>query len=198
MIQYSTTHRSNVMTDIVGALGGTPYLLVYTGATPANCAAAPTGALLGALPCSNPFGTIASGVLTANAISIATALLAGIAGYWRLCTSAGGATVVAQGSVYGLTNVVTNANLVSGNVLVVESTAGVVQGMTVTGENIPPGTTVIAFDSSTITLSAEVQATIPSGTTIALGGDITFAAGAAFAFGQNIQVTSLVLTATGS
>jgi len=99
-IQYSTTHRNNNMADITTDLGTTAYLLIYTGSAPANCGTAASGTLLVSLPCSNPFGAAPSGgVLTASAITAANTGNAGTAGYWRLCTSSAGTTVVAQGTV---------------------------------------------------------------------------------------------------
>lgn len=98
-IQYSTTHRTNNMTDLVTAAGATAYLLIYTGTVPATCATAASGTLLVSLPCSATLGTVTSGVLTMNAITSTATASAGTAGYWRLCTSSAGTTVVAQGSV---------------------------------------------------------------------------------------------------
>ena len=98
-IQYSTTHRSNAMTDIITAVGGTGYLLIYTGSPPATCGTAASGTLLVSLPCSATFGTNASGVLTANGITTTNAAATGTAGYFRLCTSAAGTTVIMQGTV---------------------------------------------------------------------------------------------------
>jgi hypothetical protein len=97
-LQYSTTHRSNAMTDIVTQAGGTSFILLYTAAA-ANCAAAASGTLLASLPCSATFGTVTNGVLTANAITSATAGNSGTAVQWRLCTSSAGTTCVAQGTV---------------------------------------------------------------------------------------------------
>ena len=98
-IQYSTTHRTNNMTDLVTDLGSTGYLLIYTGSAPANCGTTASGTLLASLPLSATAGTVSSGVLTMNAITSAAAAATGTAGYWRLCTSSAGTTVVAQGTV---------------------------------------------------------------------------------------------------
>jgi hypothetical protein len=98
-IQYSTTHRTNNMGDISTQAGGTAYLLIYTGSAPANCGTAASGTLLVSLPCSATVGTASGGVLTFNAITTTATGNAGTAGYWRLCTSAAGTTVVAQGTV---------------------------------------------------------------------------------------------------
>ena len=96
-LKYSTTHRSNAMSDLVTALGSTSYLLIYSGSAPANAAAAATGTLLASLACSSTFGTVSSGVLTANAITSATAAATNTAGYWRLCTTSAGTTCIIQG-----------------------------------------------------------------------------------------------------
>ncbi len=97
-VQYSTTHRTNAMTDLVTDLGTTPYLLIYSGSPPANCAAAATGTLLASLPGSNPAGTVTSGVLTFSAFTTENASATGTAGYYRLCTSSAGTTCVSQGT----------------------------------------------------------------------------------------------------
>ena len=75
--------------QISSALGTAAQLLIYTGAYPATPDTAATGTLLATLPCSNPFGTSASGVLTANAITQANAVATGTAGWARLQTSGG-------------------------------------------------------------------------------------------------------------
>lgn len=96
-VQYSTTHRTNVMSDIVTQLGSTGYLLIYTGSAPANCAATATGTLLASLPMSSTAGTVSSGVLTFSAFTTENAAASGTAGYYRLCTSSAGTTCVSQG-----------------------------------------------------------------------------------------------------
>lgn len=121
-IQYSTTHRTNNMTDIVTLLGATGFLLVYTGAAPANCGTAASGTLLASLPLSATAGTITSGVLTMNAITSAAAGAAGTAGYWRLCTSSAGTTVIAQGAV-GVSG--SDLNFAGGVVWTLSETIGV-------------------------------------------------------------------------
>lgn len=98
-LQYSLTHRNNAMSDLVTELGTTPYLIIYSGTPPANCAASATGTELAALPCSNPFGTVSSGALTASTITSTSATGTGTAGYWRLCTSSAGTTCIIQGLV---------------------------------------------------------------------------------------------------
>lgn len=98
-IQYSTTHRTNNVTDIVTLAGTTGYLLIYTGSPPANCGTAASGTLLVSMPMSNPIGTVTTGVLTMSTITSTATGNAGTAGYWRIATSSAGTTVVAQGLV---------------------------------------------------------------------------------------------------
>ena|ERR1700675_126156 len=98
-IQYSTTHRTNNVGDISTQAGATACLLIYTGAPPANCGTAASGTLLATLTMSNPIGSASAGVLTMSAITAAATGNAGTAGYWRICTSSAGTTVIAQGTV---------------------------------------------------------------------------------------------------
>lgn len=98
-IQYSVTQQNDNVGNISTLLGSTAYLLIYSGSVPAHCSTAASGTLLASLPCSSTFGTTSSGVLTANAITTENTVAAATAGYWRLCTSSAGTTVVAQGTV---------------------------------------------------------------------------------------------------
>jgi hypothetical protein len=99
-IQYSTTHRDNNVADITTQAGSTAYLLIYSGSVPTNCATTASGTLLASLPMSNPIAPApSSGVLTMSAITSQAAGATGTAGYWRICTSSTGTTVVAQGTV---------------------------------------------------------------------------------------------------
>ena len=109
-MQYSSTHRTNAMNDLVTALGAAGYLLIYSGSAPANCAAAATGTLLASLPLNATPGAASAGVLTFNGTATATACSSGnpitasasatgTAGYARLCTSSAGTTCIAQGTV---------------------------------------------------------------------------------------------------
>ena len=199
MIQYSATHRTNNMTDLVTDLGATAYLLVYTGAPPANCATAATGTLLVSLPCSATFGTVSAGVLTASAITGTAAAASGSAGYWRLCTTSAGTTCVAQGLCYGQSTLTTSAATASGNVLTFTATSPIVAGQTVSGTNIPAGTYALDVTSTSVTLNQNVTSTgVASGATITFGGDLTFTSGVALTSGTVVNVSSFTLTATGA
>lgn len=123
-IQYSTTHRNNNMADITTQLSTTAFLLLYSGSAPANCGTAASGTLLCSLPCTNPFGAAPSaGVLTASTITTTNAAATGTAGYWRLCTSSAGTTVVAQGlcGTSGSDLNLTTTSLVSGQPVSISS-----------------------------------------------------------------------------
>ena len=198
-IQYSTTHRNNNMADITTDLGATAFLLIYTGSVPATCGTAATGTLLASLACSNPFGAAPSGgVLTASAITSASAAASGTAGYWRLCTSSAGTTVVAQGTVFQTTTLVTSAlTAANGNVLTFTSTTGVSVGMTVSGTGVLPNTVVDAVSGTTVTLSLTSTAGVSNTTTITFGGDLSLNS-TVISISQTVAVSSFTITATGA
>ena len=105
--QYTVTHRNNAMSDIVTAIGTTGYLMIFTGSAPASVATVDSGTELVALPLSATAGTVASGVLTFNAITSEAAVATGAAGHFLICTTssvvncvaASSTTRVAQGTV---------------------------------------------------------------------------------------------------
>lgn len=88
-VNLAVATKTSRAAAISAALGAGGQLLIYTGAAPANPDTAATGTLLATLPCTNPFGTASSGVLTANAITQANAVASGTAGWARLQTSGG-------------------------------------------------------------------------------------------------------------
>jgi hypothetical protein len=197
-LQYSTGHRTNSMTDIVTDLGSTSYLLIYTGSAPANCAASATGTLLASLPCSSTFGTVSSGVLTANAITAESAVANGTAGYWRLCTDNTGATCIVQGLAYGQSSLSTNASTTSGAVLPFAATSPIVAGQTVSGSNIPANTYALDVGSTSVTLNQNITGTVGSGASITFGGDLTLVGGAALTASETVTVSNFVITASGA
>ena len=197
-IQYSTTHRTNNVADISTQAGTTAYLLIYTGAAPANCAASATGTLLASLPMSIPIGTTSSGVLTMSAITSEAASATGTAGYWRICTSSAGTTCIAQGNIYATSTLTTSAATASGNILTFSATSPIVAGQTVSGTNIPAGTYALDVTSTTVTLNNNVTGSgVASGATITFGGDISFPS-TSFTSGETISVSSFTITANGA
>ena len=100
-LQYSTTHRTNAMTDIANQASTSALLRIWAGTIPVNCGTADTGTLLATLTCNvSGLGTATSGVLTFNAITSATAVAGGTATYFRIHPSAATSTnAVLQGVV---------------------------------------------------------------------------------------------------
>lgn len=114
-IQYSTTARSNSMTQLNTDIGANAQIQIYSGTAPANVATAPTGTLLVQFAGNaGGFGTVSNGVLTASAVAGVNASATGTAGYFRINTSGG--TAVVQGTV-GTSSadmIVTNTSINSG------------------------------------------------------------------------------------
>ena len=197
MLQVNTTVQTDNVTDIVTVASTTAYLLIYTGAVPANCAAAATGTLLASLPMSNPIGTVSGAVLTMSAITAEAAAATGTAGYWRICTSSAGTTCVAQGNVYATSTLTTSATTASGNVLTFSATGSIVAGQTVSGTNIPTNTYVLDVTSTTVTLNQNVTGSgVASGATITFGGDMSIP-NTSISSGTTVSVSSFTISAGG-
>lgn len=81
--QYSTTLRTNQVNQIQATVGASGVLLIFSGAEPANCAAADPTGLLCTINLPAVFLTSAGGVTT-------------IAGSWSAAASGGGAGTNAQ------------------------------------------------------------------------------------------------------
>jgi len=114
-IQYSTTHRTNSMTQLNTDIGVNALIKIYSGAAPANVAAAATGTLLVTLTGNaTAFGSASAGALTAGAITSGVAAATGAAGYFRIATSGG--TDVVQGTVNtsGADITINNTSIASG------------------------------------------------------------------------------------
>lgn len=93
--QYTASHRSSAMTDLVTAIGGTGFLMILSGAQPATVATVDGGTVLVVMALSATPGTVSSGVLTFNAITATAASATGTAGHFLICTSSVTATCVA-------------------------------------------------------------------------------------------------------
>ena len=117
-IQYSTTHRTNAMSQLNTDIGANAVIKVWTGTIPANCGTADTGTLLVTFAGNaGGFGTASNGVLTASAVASANAGNTGTAGYFRIYPSAATSTnAVVQGTC-GLSAadmILTNTSITSG------------------------------------------------------------------------------------
>lgn len=101
-LQYSTTHRSNVMTQLVTDAGATAYLMILTGAQPATVATVDAGTVLVSMAMNtSTIGTVSNGVLT---MTISAAMggtatgTSGTAGHFLICTTSSQANCVAVSS----------------------------------------------------------------------------------------------------
>lgn len=95
-LRYSATARTNQMSSLNTDIGTNAYIRIYTGAQPANVAAAVTGTLLAELRGNAAgFGSAAAGALTAAAITEdSSADATGTAGWFRIFKSDGTTAVV--------------------------------------------------------------------------------------------------------
>lgn len=98
LIQYTATHRSTAMTDLVTAMGGTGFLMILTGTQPATVATVDSGTELVDMPLSATAGTVSAGVLTFNAITSTAAVGTGTAAHWLICSTSSVANCVAVSS----------------------------------------------------------------------------------------------------
>ena len=125
-LQYGTTLRNAKMNTINTTLGVTATMKIFSGAVPANCAAAdPAGTLATINLPASPFNAAASGAVTKNGTWSTTGSAAGIAASWRVYD--GSAVCQMQGNcstdlVFNNTNIaigqpidVTTFTLTSGN-----------------------------------------------------------------------------------
>ena len=122
--QYAVATRNNNRSSLNTDIGINAQIMLYSGAIPANVAAALAGSLLAQFAGNaTSFGTIATGVLTANAVASTTGTAGAGAGtvatYYRINTSAGVAVV--QGNVGGTGSgadmILTNTNIASGQAI---------------------------------------------------------------------------------
>lgn len=96
--QYTSTHRTTAMTDLITAIGATGTLMILTGAQPATVATVDAGTILVVLPLSATAGTSSAGVLTFNAITATAASATGTAAHFLVCTTSVTANCVAVAS----------------------------------------------------------------------------------------------------
>jgi len=119
-IQYSVTHRTNAMAQLITDIGASCTIKIFTGSIPTNCATPDTGVELVTFTGGSPFGTAGGGVLTVNTISNATAVGSGTAGYFRIYpTSATTTNAVMQGTcgTSGTDMILTTATINNGNTI---------------------------------------------------------------------------------
>lgn len=94
-LQYSTLVNNARLDAVESTTGATALLKIYTGAPPANCAAAASGTLLATLTLPADWMAAASGGVKAKAgVWSGTGGAAGTAGYCRITDNAGTTTHV--------------------------------------------------------------------------------------------------------
>lgn len=98
-MQYGTTLRNNQLDAIETTIGVSPKLQLWSGAAPANCAAADSGTLLAELTLPADFmAAAAAGAKVKSGTWAGVGAIAGVAGHFRIKDS--GATVChIQGTV---------------------------------------------------------------------------------------------------
>lgn len=95
--QFSTTLRSARAQQIETTIGTAPLFEIFTGAAPANCAAADSGTKLASITLPSDWVTESNGVLTKAGTWSVAASATGTAAHYRLKSSGG--TVHEQGTV---------------------------------------------------------------------------------------------------
>lgn len=128
-VQYTATHRTNNMTDLVTAIGSTGFLMILTGAQPANVATVDAGTELVDMPMSATAGTVTTGTLTFNAITATAAVATGTAAHFLICTTSNVANCVAVSST---TRIMQGAVAVSGSDLNIAGGVSLTSGETIT------------------------------------------------------------------
>jgi hypothetical protein len=121
-VKIDTTLRGDMLQKIIDALGTSGLLKIYSGAQPTTTGTAiGSQVLLATLPLSAVFGTILSGVLTANAITTANAVATNTATWYSLTTSGGTRKFEASIGTSGADINLNTTSLVSGGPVAVSS-----------------------------------------------------------------------------
>lgn len=123
--QYGATLRNNQVAQIQASVGGAGTLLIFSGAEPANCAAADPAGLLCTITLPATFLTSAGGVTTIAGVWSATATGTGTAASFRI--KDGSAVCHVQGN--------TTADLVLNNQSIASGQTVSVTSFTVTAGN---------------------------------------------------------------
>ena len=199
--QFSTTLRDAWLATYESTIGTTPHLHLRSGAVAANCAASAAGTLLVdmTLP-SDWMAAPSSGTAGLAGTWSASVSVDGTVGHYRILNSAG-SVCHEQGLVTKAFSLTTSASTAAAsNVLTFASTTGVAIGQSVVGTGIPAGCTVLAFTSTTVTLSAPSTAGVSSSTVVYFGdttGDLWLNSTSLTA-GQTVTISSRSLTAPGA
>jgi hypothetical protein len=196
-LQFDVLTRNAILDVIESHIGVSPTLEIRSGPPPANCAAADTGTLLASMVL--PSDWMAAAASGSKALlgtwQDASADATGVAGHYRIKAAS---VTKHQGTVGSNVAISTNAALAAnGNVLPFASTTGVSVGQLITGTGVLPGTFVLAFTGTTVTMSQASTAGVGSGVSITFSGDMTID-NTSIAITQQVNVTAFNLTAPGA
>lgn len=198
-IQYSAAVYLAQLDQVEVSTGVTAKLLIFSGAASANCAAADAGTLLATLTLPSDWMSAASGT-TKTLLGSWTGTAAAGAGAtptnFRIKDNAG-TTCHAQGtcgiSVPLTTNALTAAN---SNVLNFAATTGAAVGQLISGTGIVPGSTVLAFTGTTVTMNMASTAGVANTTALTLGFDMTV--NGTITSGQTVTISTFTLNAANT
>jgi hypothetical protein len=196
-LQFDDLTRNAILDVIESHIGASPTLEIRSGPPPANCAAADTGTLLASMTLPADWMAAASsgskGLL--GTWQDASANATGVAGHYRIKASS---VTKHQGTIGSNVPLTTNAlTAANGNVLNFASTTGVSVGQLITGTGVLPGTFVLAFTGTTVTMSQASTAGVANTTPITFSGDMTID-NTSIAITQQVNVTAFNLTAPGA
>lgn len=192
-IQMSAACRTARLDTFEATVGASPTLEIRTGAAPANCAAAATGAVLATMTLpADWMNNAGGGVKTLlGTWQDAAADGTGTAGHFRINQ---GATCHMQGSVGANVAIATNAlTAANSNVLNFASTTGVTVGQMISGTGIVAGSQVLALTGTTVTMSLASTAGVANAVTITFSGDMSID-NVSIVTGQQVNVTAFTLT----
>lgn len=188
MAGYNTTLRNARSTAIVTEVGASGILRIYDGTQPATGGTATN--ILSEHTCSATFGTVSTGVLTANAIGSDTSANNTGTATWARLLKSDGTTFVADFSA-GADVTTTVTGTASQDTITVGSATGIVIGQYVSGTGIASGARVIDIQGTTIHVSKEHTGAVSGNGTFKFEISVN---PAAITAGQTVNVSSLVIT----
>ena len=125
VLRLSTTARNalaNALATAINANGNAGTIKIYSGSQPADPQTAASGTLLATLTLPNPpFGSAATGVITANSIAQVNAVATNTAGWARVADAGGNAIMDVDVGTSGATINLNTTAIVSGGPVAITS-----------------------------------------------------------------------------
>lgn len=167
--QYSTRVRNAILQAYEATIGTAPAFELRSGAPPATCATADSGALLVPITLPSDWQAAPSGGVAAIAGTWqGLAIAAGSIGHYRIKGTGG--TVDEQGKVTSaFGRAVTATTAANSNVLTFSTTAGILVGQAVSGTGVADGSLVTEVGATTVKLSLISTAGVSNGATVYFG-----------------------------